>query len=239
MSGVLNNTIEKREKCSSNPSFRLAIPVTLVGILLASCASYERDHVIVGSVPSDYRTKHPIVISESEVVEDLVVSHTMRSMSLRHENVVRNFAIRFKRSGARSIQVFVPSGSPNEAAARRIAGQAVGLMRELDVNGAQINLTSYHASGHGESATVRLSYNAMSADVATKCGRWEEDLTDTRENLNYGNFGCATQNNLAKMVANPEDLLGPRGESEIDATRRDNVISDWRENGTGDLPGLL
>ncbi len=235
MSGVLEGTTEKRSKRKSVLPGGLAISIALAGIMLASCASYERDHVIVGSTPTDYRTRHPIVISEAEVSEDLVVSHTMRNMSNRQENVVRNFASRFRRSGSRSLIVLVPSGSPNEVAARKVAGQVVNLMRELDVDRSQIKLSSYHASGHGEAATVRMSFNAMSAEVASRCGKWEEDLTDTKENYNYGNFGCATQNNLAKMVANPEDFLGPRGESEIDATRRDNVISDWRENGSEDL----
>ena len=36
-------------------------------------------------------------------------------------------------------------------------------------------------------------------------------------NRNYGNFGCATQQNLAAMVDNPLDLLYPR---EHDAGRR-------------------
>ena len=62
---------------------------------------------------------------------------------------------------------------------------------------------------------------------------------DNPENRNYQNFGCATQSNLAAIVANPSDLLGPRGESEIDATRRDQVITDWRENASRRLPSLL
>jgi pilus assembly protein CpaD len=48
------------------------------------------------------------------------------------------------------------------------------------------------------------------------------------ENKNYKNFGCAYQNNLAAMVANPMDLLGPRQTGPIDAADRDKVISDYR-----------
>ena len=41
------------------------------------------------------------------------------------------------------------------------------------------------------------------------------------------------------MIANPADLLGPRGETEIDSTRRTNVITDWQDGGTEDLPALF
>jgi len=75
--------------------------------------------------------------------------------------------------------------------------------------------------------------------VGSECGQWTDDLKDTHDNQNYNNFGCATQNNLAEMIVNPEDLVHPRGQSEIDAERRDNVINDWRDNGTENLPRLL
>ena len=64
-------------------------------------------------------------------------------------------------------------------------------------------------------------------------------MIETSENQNYSNFGCATQKNLAAIVANPADLLGPRGITEIDSTRRTTVIQDWQENGSGDLPTLF
>jgi pilus assembly protein CpaD len=48
-------------------------------------------------------------------------------------------------------------------------------------------------------------------------------------NQNYYNFGCATQNNLAAQIANPEDLVAPRGMTPIDATRRNAAIKEYRE----------
>lgn len=45
--------------------------VLLSAALLSGCAAMKRDHVIVGSVPQDYRTNHPIALSEREVTLDL------------------------------------------------------------------------------------------------------------------------------------------------------------------------
>ena len=91
----------------------------------------------------------------------------------------------------------------------------------------------YNASSHGDSATIRIAYASLNAAVDSKCGEWDEDLLDTQQNKNYSNFGCATQNNMASMIAHPADLLGPRGIDNIDATRRTNVINDWRTSGSG------
>ena len=63
-------------------------------------------------------------------------------------------------------------------------------------------------------------------------GRWPEDmLANTTDNKHYANFGCASQNNLAAQIANPGDLIAPRGMTSIDAERRSVVIEAYRDNG--------
>ncbi len=235
MSRVLKNM--KPMKKNLNNSLKLS--VVFAGILLTGCASYQKDHFTVGSTPKDYRTQHPIVVSQSEVSEDLIVASSMNKMSFRHENTATSFYGKFRRSGAKSVRVILPAGSHNESAARSVAHDVIAHMKELGLKGHEVTVSRYHASNHGDSATVRLSFDAITANVASKCGQWNEDLRETSDNQNYGNYGCSTQNNLAEMIANPADLLGPRGESEIDAGRRDNVINDWREGGTSALPSLL
>jgi len=210
----------------------MKMSVILAAVVVSGCASYQKDHFTVGSTPQDYRTKHPIIVSQSETSEDLVVTSSMRAMSFRHQNIVTDLVGRFKRSGAKTIHVILPAGSHNEAAAGRVASGIVAHIKSFNVDASRIKIERYHAANHGDSATIRLSYGSTGARVASQCGAWNEDLVDTSENINYGNFGCATQNNLAEIIANPEDLLGPRGETEIDAERRDNVINGWRTNGS-------
>ncbi len=214
-------------------------PALALALVLGGCASYNKDHFTVGSVPTDYRTQHPIVVSQSQVSEDMIVSSNMRGMSFRQENLVTDFLGRFRRSGASAIHIFLPAGSHNEAAAQRVGHDIINYMKEERVNRNQIKVSRYHASSHGDAATIRIAFDAVDASVASNCGQWTDDLRDTHENQNYENFGCATQNNLAEMIANPEDLINPRGQSVIDAERRDNVINDWRSNGTAALPSLL
>jgi len=220
-------------------SFSKKMPVVLAALIVSGCGSFSKDHFTVGSVPGDYRTKHPIVVSQKEDSADMLVTRDMKGMSLRQRNVALSLIGRYKRSGAKTLRVILPAGSHNESAARKVGADLVTLMKEERIPAGHIEVSRYQASNHGDSATIRLSFVAVDAKVHSKCGQWQENLDDNSENVNYGNFGCATQNNLAEMIANPEDLVSPRGESEIDAERRDSVITDWRENGTPDLPSLL
>ena len=215
--------------------------LALVGtaLLASGCASFQKDHFTVGSVPSDYRTNHPIVVQQDEVSEELIVNRGMGKMSQRHRNQAFAFLARFKSSGASHVQLNLPAGSHNESAARLVAQDVIQLMKDERLEANQIKVTRYHAANHGDAATIQMSFMTTVAAVESECGQWKEDLVYTPENKNYGNFGCATQNNLAEMIANPQDLVGPRGESEIDAERRSNVIDTWRQDGTANLPGLL
>ena len=71
-------------------------------------------------------------------------------------------------------------------------------------------------------------YRAMTA-ATDQCGKWPDDLGDTSENKHYADFGCSYQNNLAAMIANPADLIGPRASGEIDATKRGKAIKRWQD----------
>ncbi|MEM1317919.1 MAG: CpaD family pilus assembly lipoprotein, partial [Pseudomonadota bacterium] len=80
-----------------------------------------------------------------------------------------------------------------------------------------------------------VSYHTVQASVE-RCGKWPEDLAGSNlDNRNWHNFGCANQNNMAAQIANPSDLVAPRGMTQADAERRNNVIEDYRE-GAVDLP---
>jgi pilus assembly protein CpaD len=226
-----------------NPSglVRIAFAATLVSLvgLTAGCAQLEQDLVTVNAVPDDYRTRHPIVVSQSEQVEDIVVSANARTLSLRDRSVVEDFGRRFKRSGNQNMAILVPNGSPNAAAARAVASDAVKYLQGEGISPGRIQVRHYAAAKHGDAATVRLVYSDIAASVPSQCGTWPSDIMWDSQNRNYENFGCATQHNLAAMVADPADLLGPRGESGIDAVRRTNVINDWREFGTFAQPALF
>ena len=61
-----------------------------------------------------------------------------------------------------------------------------------------------------------------------ECGNWPTNLGREPQNLPHTNLGCATQHNLAAMVANPADLVQPRGESPSWTQRRTVVFEKYR-----------
>lgn len=61
-----------------------------------------------------------------------------------------------------------------------------------------------------------------------QCGEWPKDLARTGQNDQYENFGCAQQNNIAAMVANPQDLIRPRAPTPSDPMRRSKIIDNYR-----------
>jgi pilus assembly protein CpaD len=84
----------------------------------------------------------------------------------------------------------------------------------------------YEPTAHYERHPIIVT---KSGAYAKDCGNWPKDLTETARNEQYENFGCAQQNNLAAMVANPQDLERPRKQGPADATRRSNVIDKYRQ----------
>jgi pilus assembly protein CpaD len=82
-------------------------------------------------------------------------------------------------------------------------------------------------------ASIKMNYTKLTAH-AGPCGLWPHDLGpsfDSTYNKNepYWNLGCATQRNLAAMVANPADLVQPRGEAPAYEARRSVAIDKWRQ----------
>lgn len=202
--------------------------------LLSGCAS--RDSVTVGSIPDDYRTNHPIVISEKEQKIDLPVGIGDRGMTHVQRVTLLGFLDGYDKSAAPTLSIFVPAGSANEIAAAAAARDFAKLAVKSGIPSSRIALASYQAGASETSAPVRVSYAKLRAHT-DKCGRWPEDLLAGTENKHYANFGCSYQNNLAAQLANPADLIGPRKQTEIDAENRSAVIEDYRQNGNGATAG--
>lgn len=213
-------------------SVRLAAlgALLVAGAGLAGCA---RDDTTTGSLPDDYRTRHPIVIAEAEHVIDIPIASGDRHLTIGAREVIRGFAQSYKGGSSGVVQILLPSGSPNAAAADAMRREIRATLASAGVPANKLVETRYQAGGAGDAAPVRLRYTAITAQTEP-CGKWPSDLAiNTMQNKNYENFGCASQANLAAQIANPMDLLGPREMSPIDAVQRGEVIKDYRGISTG------
>lgn len=211
---------------------RAALAATLIlsAALIAGCGA-RPDRSATASIPDDYRTRHPIVLSETAQTMDIPVATGDRALTMAMRDNIRGFASDHAAKSRGAVQIMLPSGSANAATADRLRKDIRATLTAAGVKRDQLIETRYDASGYGANAPVRLAFFAITAQTGP-CGQWPEDLVvNTMENKNYQNFGCASQANLAAQIANPMDLVQPRGMTEIDAARRSAVIDDYRDIG--------
>ncbi|WP_367716476.1 CpaD family pilus assembly protein [Nitratireductor sp. GISD-1A_MAKvit] len=218
--------MRKNIRKTQRPSLAGAALIVCATALVAGCTA-KRDSVIVGSIPDDYRTNHPIVISEKSKQIDLPVAMSARRMTRDQAKTLAGFMSGYDKRSGGTVSVLVPSGSANELGASNVASHITSLLQKQGVPPESISIVSFQAPSADTSPPIRVSYPSIQASTGP-CGRWPEDILDTTDNKHYANFGCSFQNNLAAQVANPNDFLGPRKQGEIDAENRMGVIDKYR-----------
>ncbi|NKJ90717.1 pilus assembly protein CpaD [Rhizobium leguminosarum bv. viciae] len=194
--------------------------------VLSGCAG-PHDQLTTGGIPDDYRARHPIIVTEAEQTVDIPVASTDRRLTIAQRDLIRGFAANYISRASGPVYVLSPQGSPNSAAAYQLRNQVRAELASRGIASSKIVNTSYAAAGAGDAAPIRLSFTGTTA-ITTQCGQWPKDISNDLTNQNYYNFGCASQNNLAAQIANPEDLVAPRGMTPIDAQRRNNAIQEYR-----------
>jgi pilus assembly protein CpaD len=189
--------------------------------------------VVTGSVPIDYRQRHPIVLKEGPRTVDLFIGERRAALNDTQRAQVLAFASEWRREGTGGILIDVPTRSGNAAAAASATEEVRSLLAAAGVPPNAVALRSNTPGDPQKMATLRLHYPRIAAD-AGPCGLWPHDLGPTwdrehDENREYWNLGCATQRNLAAMVDQPADLVQPRGETPIYTARRTTVLDKYRQ----------
>lgn len=209
-------------------SFLRAGAALALAALAAGCANTHS--IQVGAIPDDYRTNHPIVIKEKQHKLDIAVGMMAYGMNSDQKGTLLGFLSNYEPQSGSAVVLLVPAGSANEAAASRVAADMMTLLNRKGIAKGHVYQQPYGAPPD-VAAPIRIYYSAIRADVAGECGRWPADLLDTNQNRHWANFGCAYQNNLAAQIANPNDLLGPRKQTTIDAENRSNAIQQYKDRG--------
>ena len=176
--------------------------------------------------------RHPITVAQSEATLDLSVPPGARGLNRQQQMQLHAFLRDYADQGGDRLLVRAPSGGANETAAMRAYEDVRKGLRSTGIGKGEVALEPYFASGD-PSAPLRLSYLAYVAKPPD-CVDWSEDIGRDPQNMPYPNLGCATQHNLAVAVANPQDLVGPRAETQRPGERRQDV---WKKNVRGETTG--
>jgi len=214
-------------------SAALAIRAAIVGgcaIFVCACNT-DQQVAAVPDVPTDYRLRHPITISEADHTLEVFVGSDRGEINAAQRAEVMAFAQTWKHEATGGVVVDLPVGTSNE----RAAAEAMRTIRSLLAAGGVppngVLVRGYHPPAINL-ATIRITYPRIAAQ-AGPCGLWPEDIGPSFnrnyfENQPVWNAGCATQRNLAAMVDNPADLVQPRAETPAYEMRRTTVVEKYR-----------
>jgi pilus assembly protein CpaD len=197
--------------------------------MLAGCTT---DQAAIKEVPGDHRQRHPIAIREGVHTVEIFVGSRRGELTLDQRADVLAFAQTWRRDAAGGIRIELPSGTVNQVAAANALQEVRSILTNMGVPPQDIEVRPYRPGDPRTMATLRLNYPRMVAS-AGPCGMWPHDLGPTldrvdSENIEYWNFGCSLQRNVAAQVANPADLVQPRGETPAYTQRRTMVVEKYR-----------
>jgi len=175
----------------------------------------------------DVSRLHPISIDAT--VYDVVIAPRPDDFDLRLSEAAEIDALAdaWRARGAGPITVTTPFGSLNGRAANRLAADIRDRLHGAGLPWSVIKGASYPADVADAAAPIVISFTTYVATSAP-CGVWSRNIGTSYDNLNPANFGCATQQNLAAMVENPADLIGPRTVAPGDYLRRKTVLERYR-----------
>jgi pilus assembly protein CpaD len=197
--------------------------------LLAACGGkVDRLATQSSTIPFDYQKRHPIVMTSQPAVVN--VFPTAGGLTRSDRSRLTDLAKRYKELGRGAIYIHFPA---NDRQDRRVINTIRQVMASNGVRG-RMRVGSYPVLDNERASPVRVSFKALTAAVASRCGEWPDDLASASSlsgwnNKPYWNLGCAYQNMIAVQVADPRDLAGPRGESPSDIAMRMRAIDKVRE----------
>ncbi len=213
----------------------LAIRAAIVAgcaLVICGCNTDQPQIAAVPDVPTDYRLRHPITISEADHSLEIFVGSNRGELSATQRAELLEFAQTWKREATGGVLVNLPQGTGNERAAAEAVPAIRSILVASGVPPEGIVVRGHHSPG-GRLATIHITYPKISAQ-AGPCGLWPQDIGPSLnrgyfENQPPWNFGCTTQRNLAAMVDNPADLVQPRGETPAYTMRRNTVMEKYKQ----------
>jgi pilus assembly protein CpaD len=175
------------------------------------------------SIASDGAVNHAIAVEPS--FRDLKVYYAGGADGMTAGDAIKfdTFLADYRSHGNGSLGISVPDGPASRAAITFFAERAAatGISRD------KILVSTHQVTDND--ARVDVSYIAYTAR-ADSCGNdWSENLAFTADNLTPRNFGCSVQHNIAAMVADPRDLLGPGPMGPVDTARRATVMDHYEK----------
>ncbi len=193
-----------------------SIFASAAALLTASCAGGAFNG------PEDAMTvaeEHPISVDSQTVTLTLNVDPQTTELSGVENARLRAFADSYLNNGHGPLTVTAPSGTATDFEGQEAASDIRKALHAAGIPWSAINGATYRTGGSADGDQLILSFTRYVA-TPSKCGVWSDTRARTYKNLRSSNYGCATMNNIAVMLADPHDLIEP-----AESTPRDGVAA--------------
>ncbi|HVN01640.1 MAG TPA: CpaD family pilus assembly protein [Caulobacteraceae bacterium] len=197
--------------------------LSVVALCVASAARAEK--APDGPWPITPTERYGIEV-KSAPDEILLAAHAS-GLSPAQMDALRDFMWRWMNTDRGAITVHAPEHGPDQGGVYRTASAARDFLIDQGVPASAVQIVGYDAAGDAR-APVRVEFTRFLA-IGPECGRSWSNLTDTRSNAAYPEFGCAVTANIAAQIADPADLLHPRATDAPDIQRREFVLGKYSQ----------
>ncbi len=192
--------------------------------VLAACTTPDFRFASSPADGSSARERHPIVVDRSTATLKLAAT-APGGAALDETDRARldAFLANYSARGRGQILVVVPGGGEGRAAAQA-RGEAIARYASSKVMGSDVSLGLDPSDGGSEITVLFNTYSVR----ASSCRNWSKESSHDPTNLDYPDLGCSIQRSLGLMVANPADLVSPRGADPRDTQRSNLVVKQYR-----------
>lgn len=197
--------------------------LSATALLAASCASVFNGREHATTVAED----HPISVDSQTVTLTINVDPTVNELSEMDRSRLRAFADAYMRGGHGPLAITAPSGTPQDFEGQELAADVRKALNDAGVPWSALPGATYRTGGGPDGDTLIVSYTHYVA-TPSQCGVWKGLRARDYRNLRSPNYGCATQNNIAAMLADPHDLVAPADATPRDAAGVARVMEAWR-----------
>lgn len=204
-------------------SYKKIFAIVAFGFL-ASCSS----NVLNGANQAlSVQEEHPISVEQQTVTLTIVSDPSLSEITQLDKARLKAFLSVYFSRGEGPITITAPSGGSNDFVGQELAADIRTVLNKSGVEWSSILGATYRLSGSAEMPEVILTFGNYVAS-ATKCGDYSEEYSRRSRNLRSKNFGCASQQNFAVLLANPRDLIEPEAMVPADMGRQGIVFDAYR-----------
>lgn len=171
--------------------------------------------------------EHPISVDSQVVTLTIDVNPETMDLSGVDKARLRAFADSYLTNGHGPLTVTAPSGTTTDFEGQEKASDIRKALYAAGVPWSAINGATYRTGGSPDGDQLIVSYTHYVA-TASECGIWKGMRARDYRNMRSPNFGCATQNNIAAVVADPHDLIEPAAISPRDGAAAVRAIELYR-----------